>query len=133
MVQTNRKIRLETTFKKLLADVFTPVGIYLRLRDRFRDTILLESSDHHAAENSFSFICINAVAGIEIIDVKNIEFKLPGNTPERTEIKNVSDVPRILWEFMQKFDVQEITDKVAKTSQSLFGYTTYDAIQFLIQ
>jgi anthranilate synthase component 1 len=51
---------------KMLADIFTPVGITLRLRDRFRDTILLESTDHHAAENSFSFICINAIAGIEI-------------------------------------------------------------------
>lgn len=51
-----RKIEIQTTCKKLLADVFTPVGIYLRLRDRFRDTILLESTDHHAAENSYSFI-----------------------------------------------------------------------------
>ena len=61
-----KKIEIKTTCKKILADVFTPVGIYLRLRDRFRDTILLESTDHHAAENSYSFICINAIGGIEI-------------------------------------------------------------------
>ena len=53
-----KKIEINTTCKKLLADVYTPVGIYLRVRDRFRDTILLESTDHHAAENSWSFICI---------------------------------------------------------------------------
>ena len=52
-----KKIEIQTSCKKLLADVYTPVGIYLRLRDRFRDTVLLESADHHAAENSFSFIC----------------------------------------------------------------------------
>ena len=40
-----RKIEINTTCKKLLADVYTPVGIYLRVRDRFRDTILLESTD----------------------------------------------------------------------------------------
>jgi len=50
----------------MLADVFTPVGIYLRVRDRFRDTILLESTDNHVADNSYSFICINAIAGMEI-------------------------------------------------------------------
>ncbi|MEI9958702.1 MAG: hypothetical protein WDM90_20870 [Ferruginibacter sp.] len=49
-----KKIEIKTTFKKLLADVYTPVGIYLRLRDRFRDTILLESTDFHAGENSYS-------------------------------------------------------------------------------
>ncbi|MES2881325.1 MAG: hypothetical protein V4676_04195, partial [Bacteroidota bacterium] len=61
--ERNKKINIETSVKKMLADIHTPVGIYLRLRDRFRDTILLESTDNHAAENSFSFICINAIAG----------------------------------------------------------------------
>ena len=125
-----KKIRLETKFKKLLADVYTPVGIYLRLRDRFRDTILLESTDHHAAENSYSFICINAIAGIEITNTKKIEFKLPNSNPERVDIKNVAAVPELLWEFMQKFDVQTEKDKTARAAQGLYGYTTYDAIQF---
>src|SRR5215213_3624478 len=77
------KIHIRTEVKKMLADVFTPVGIYLRLRDRFRDTILLESTDNHAAENSYSFICINAIAGIEIQNKKSIEFKLPGQPPKK--------------------------------------------------
>ena len=83
-----KKINIQTSFKKMLSDVYTPVGIYLRLRDRFRDTILLESADSHAAENSFSFICINAIAGIEIIDEEKLEFKLPTQQPERIHIKN---------------------------------------------
>src|SRR3954447_4945023 len=78
-------VQIETTVKKMLADVYTPVGIYLRLRDRFRDTILLESADHHAAENSYSFICINAIGGIEIRD-GIIETKLPGQNAERTAL-----------------------------------------------
>jgi len=48
----------------MLSDIYTPVGIYLRVRDRFRDTVLLESTDYHAAENSYSFICIQAIGGV---------------------------------------------------------------------
>jgi anthranilate synthase component I len=125
-----KKTEIRTSVKKLLADVYTPVGIYLRLRDRFRDTVLLESTDHHAAENSWSFICVNAIAGIEIIDTKNLEFKLPGQHPQKIGIKNTQEVPAILWEFMQRFDVERSAVKEARFAQGLFGYTTYDAVQF---
>jgi len=125
-----KKIEIKTNFSKLLSDIYTPVGIYLRVRDRFRDTILLESTDYHAAENSYSFICINAIAGIEITDIKNIEFKFPGQHPERVKINNTSEVPALLWDFMQKFDVQPANEKPVKTAQGLFGYTTFDAVQF---
>lgn len=114
----------------MLADVYTPVGIYLRVRDRFRDTVLLESADSHAAENSYSFICINAIAGIEISSKQSIEFKLPGQQPERIAIKDTSEVPVQLWDFMQRFDVQPAAQKEAKFAQGLFGYTTFDAVQF---
>ena len=124
-----KKIALQTNCKKMLADVFTPVGIYLRVRDRFRDTILLESTDHHAAENSYSFICINAIAGMEITSTKSIEFKLPGLPPEQAPIKNTLDVPQLLWDFMQRFEVSG-KDKEARFAQGLYGYTTYDGVQF---
>jgi len=125
-----KKIEVNTTCKKLLADVYTPVGIYLRVRDRFRDTILLESTDHHAADNSWSFICINAIGGIEITSLESIEFKLPKQNPERVAIKNVMEVPALLWNFMQNFEIRKGDVKEAKYAQGLFGYTTYDAVQF---
>jgi anthranilate synthase component I len=125
-----KKIPLQTTGKRMLADVFTPVGIYLRLRDRFRDTVLLESTDHHAAENSYSFIGINAIAGMEISTAKSVEFKLPGQHPEKVIIKNVTEVPRLLWEFMQQFEIKKGDTKEERFAQGLFGYTTYDAVQF---
>jgi anthranilate synthase component 1 len=124
-----KKINITTNCKKLLADVFTPVGIYLRVRDRFRDTVLLESTDHHAAENSYSFICINAIAGIEISSVKSIEFKLPGQPPEKAAIGKTSEVPELLWDFMQRFDITAAS-REARFAQGLYGYTTYDAVQF---
>jgi len=114
----------------MLADVFTPVGIYLRVRDRFRDTVLLESTDHHAAENSYSFICINAIGGIEISTTNQVEFKLPGQKPERVSVKNTSEVPDLLWNFMQRFDVKTPDTKEGEFGQGLFGYTCFDAVQF---
>ncbi len=82
-----KKIRLETTFKKILSDIYTPVGIYLRVRDRFRDTVLLESTDYHAAENSYSYICIHAIGGVEITNADQMEFKLPGRADRKISIK----------------------------------------------
>lgn len=114
----------------LLADVFTPVGIYLRLRDRFRDTILLESTDFHSSENSYSFIGINAIAGMEISSAQSIEFKLPGQDPQKMEITQTQQVPQLLWEFMQRFDVKASPTREGKFAQGLFGYTSYDAVQF---
>jgi anthranilate synthase component 1 len=124
-----KKIIINTKCKQLLADVFTPVGIYLRLRDRFRDTVLLESTDHHAAENSYSFICINAIAGIEITNTNSIEFKLPNQQPERVTIEEVRKVPGLLYEFMQRFE-NTSDRKEARFAQGLYGYATYDAVQF---
>ncbi len=114
----------------MLADVFTPVGIYLRLRDKFRDTILLESTDHHSSENSYSFICINAIGGMEITSKESLEFKLPGQKPEKISLNNTNEVPTLLWNFMQKFDIKRGESKEEKFAQGLFGYTTYDAVQF---
>src|SRR6478735_3211985 len=105
------KIEIETKYKKMLSDVYTPVGIYLRLRDRFRDTILLESADHHSVENSFSYIGINAIGGIEITNYSEIEFKYPDHNPEKKEINNTTNIPALLWSFMQQFQVNKVDDK----------------------
>ena len=113
----------------MLADVHTPVGIYLRLRDRFRDTVLLESTDHHAAENSYSFICINAIGGIEI-DGNVIETKLPSQNAQRETLKGNEDLQHILWSFMQSFEVTAEEPKLASLGQGLFGYFTFDAVQY---
>jgi anthranilate synthase component 1 len=126
----SNKIIINTTYKKLLADVYTPVGIYLRLRDRFRDTILLESSDFHAGENSYSFIGINAIAGIEIRNKKVLEFKLPAQPAEKIDIKNPTSVPQLLWDFMQGFEIKQVAPNPINAAQGLFGYCTYDAVQF---
>ncbi|MEQ1624596.1 MAG: anthranilate synthase component I family protein, partial [Sediminibacterium sp.] len=125
-----KKIKLETISKRMLADVFTPVGIYLRLRDRFRDTVLLESTDHHVAENSYSFIGVNAIAGMELSSTSSMEFKLPGQKPEKAVLKQAADAPNALWDFMQHFDIVPTEEKEAAFAQGLYGYASFDAVQF---
>ena len=121
-------IKLTTTVKKMSSDLYTPVGIYLRLRDKFRDTILLESTDHHTAENSFSFIAVNAIGGIEIVDQHQIEYKIPGRLPVTQPLAS-QDVATLLWDYMKLFQVSS-TDRQLNFAQRLFGYTAYDAIPF---
>lgn len=128
-----KKVEIKTSVKKMLADVYTPVGIYLRLRDRFRDTVLLESTDHHAAENSYSFICINAIAGIEIRNNNVVEFKLPAQAPEKIQLKGNEDLKNVLWNFMQRFESSEaspVGGGLVGASQGLYGYFTFEAVQF---
>jgi len=125
-----KKIEITTIYKKLLADVFTPVGIYLRLRDRFRDTILLESTDFHTNDDSYSFIGINAIAGIEITSKEAVEYKLPGQKAEKIAITNAAEVPGLMWDFMQRFMINPISEKPVHVGQGLFGYSTFDAVQF---
>ena len=125
-----KKTELSTSYKKLLADVFTPVGIYLRLRDRFRDTILLESTDFHVGENSYSFIGINAIAGIEIKDLHEIEYKMPCEEPKKIPVNKSTVIADEIWNFMQRFALEKPAENPVNMAQGLFGYTTYDAVQF---
>ena len=60
------KYKLKTFSKKLLADTLTPVNIYLKLRDVYAGSILLESSDYHGHENSLSFICCDPMASFQV-------------------------------------------------------------------
>jgi len=123
-------MQLTTTGKKILGDIYTPVGIYLRLRDRFRDTILLESTDHHANENSYSFICINAIGGIEVKDNKSLEYKLPGDEAVKKTLDQQLNIPQYLWDFMKHFEVEKPVDPQYLFAQGLYGYTCFDAISF---
>jgi anthranilate synthase component I len=125
-----KQIQLTTTFKKLLADIYTPVGIYLRLRDRFRDTILLESTDFHVGENSFSIIGINAIAGMEISNYDEIEYKLPLREAQKTKIDQGTKVTNELYHFMQNFAISGKPVFPVNKAQGLFGYTAFDAVQF---
>ena len=124
-----KKIVLRTEVTRMLADIHTPVGIYLRLRDRFRDTVLLESTDNRAADNSRSFICVNAVAGIEVDADGRVETKHPGEKPEVVKADRGMTVPFLLESFMDRYE-PVASGPEAAFAQGLYGYTGYDAVRF---
>lgn len=124
-----QKIKLKTTVKSTLSDLFTPIGIYLRLRDQFRDTILLESAGNQNTDNNFSFIAVNAIAGIEIKNYTEAQIKFPLESPETLNIEN-EKLTDLLQNFSKVFECELANHEIAKSAQGLFGYTSYDAIPF---
>ena len=125
----SQNIKIKTTVKSLLADLFTPIGIYLRLRDQFRDTILLESAGNQNSENSYSFIAVNAIAGIEIRDYHEAEFKFPLENPLKINLKD-EKLTDLLQNFSNCFECEKPNLEIGKQAQGFFGYTSYDAIPF---
>ncbi|WP_343701804.1 anthranilate synthase component I family protein [Chitinophaga sp.] len=123
-----KRIQVKTRSKHMLADVFTPVSIYLRIRDKFPGSILLESTDSHASENSFSFIGIKPVAGIEVTSTDVFEFKYPGQPVERKQLKSRQEVLREMDAFLKSFSFSEKSP--LPFAEGLFGYSTYDSVQF---
>lgn len=117
-------IKLNTTHKKLLADTVTPVSIYLKLRDKFENPILLESSDYHGADDSFSYICCEPIARFE---VKGDRFKqsLPEEVTEGEVLGK--EVMAKLDQFVASFEASENPFKFI--NNGLFGYIGYDAVQ----
>ncbi|MGX9985667.1 anthranilate synthase component I family protein [Soonwooa purpurea] len=128
-MKINNKIHIKTNIKSQLADLHTPIGIYLRLRDQFRDTILLENAGNQNSENSFSFICVNAIAGIEICNYDEAELKFPLENPIKVSLKN-QKLTTLLQEFSDCFVCETPDLEIGKQAQGLFGYTSYDAIPF---
>ncbi len=111
--------------KKVLADIITPVSIYLKLRDIYPNSILLESSDYHSHQDSYSFICLQPVADYIVSDFL-ITIKSPEQTVETIPVKDKNTVPDTLKHFISNF-----SNKGEKTSiDGVFGYTGYDAIQY---
>jgi len=121
------KFKLNTTYKKLLADTFTPVSIYLKLRDKFPNSILLESSDYHGNENSFSFICIEPVASFKV-ENEIITINYPDSNTITKPIDSFTSIPNEISSFANSFDIS--TNKFKFLNNGLFGYISYDAVRY---
>ncbi|MBL4663370.1 MAG: anthranilate synthase component I family protein [Flavobacteriaceae bacterium] len=129
---------LKTYVKKLLADTLTPVSVYLRLRDKFPISLLLESSDYHANDNSFSYICCNPIASIKIHREKVTRTFPDGQVIETalSELINSSNkqdggptgVPQLLENFAASFSSEDNSFKFI--NNGLFGYMSYDAVRY---
>lgn len=121
-----KKYKLTVRTKSLLADLQTPVGIYLKIRDVYPESALLESSDYHGGEDSYSFIGLDPIARFKV-ENRQVTCSYPDNTYQ-TEIlgkdEKLTDKFRL---FMQDFDVQ---DEGKSKFNGFFGYTSYDAVSY---
>lgn len=118
---------LYTHYKKILADTITPVSIYLKIRDKFPNSLLLESSDYHGSDNSFSYICFNPIASI-LVNKNTIEQLYPDGSSKTNNALNVS-VTEEINKFTKRFKVN--SDKDFKfINNGIFGYTAYDAVKY---
>jgi anthranilate synthase component 1 len=107
------------------ADVHTPVSIYLKIRDLFPESALLESADFHGNENSVSFIGVQPMARFEVRD-GTIRMDYPDGSSERRSIQ--PSVVDALDGFIHSFEVVNEGNGVAYNG--FFGYTAYDAVRY---
>ncbi|AEE19960.1 anthranilate synthase component I family protein [Dokdonia sp. 4H-3-7-5] len=119
--------KLKTSSKRLLADTITPVSVYLRLRDRFPNSLLLESSDYHANDNSFSYICCNPIASIEVGN-GIITQQFPDGKSEEITVTDDTNVVGVLDAFAKAFSSSKTAHKFI--NNGLFGYLSYDSVQY---
>ena len=116
---------LNTEHKKILADTLTPVSAYLKIRDVFPHSLLLESSDYHANNNDFSYICCNPIASIELKNgVLSTQYPDGSSTVEQAD--SSMDIPERIHQFSQQFDSERFPFKFI--SNGIFGYIAHDAV-----
>ena len=121
------KFKLKTFYKQILADTITPVSVYLKIRDKFPNSILLESSDYHANDNSFSYICCNPIASIKVENEMVVQ-RFPDGTTTTIPLDKNQDVTELLDAFAQQFSVDNQDFKFI--TNGLFGYIGYDAVRY---
>jgi len=120
----------KSVHKKIIVDTLTPVSIYLKLRDQFSNTILLESSDYIAKDNSYAYICCNPVSKFYVKkNVLTIEY--PDKKIEEKKLNDLSNIISELTDFISKFNISEEHEKNKKfITKGLFGYMSYDSVKF---
>lgn len=121
-----KKYLLKTYSKKFLVDTITPVSVYLRIRDKFHNSLLLESSDYNSNNNSFSYICFNQIAKFEVFNNEIIK-----QFPDNFEVRDSCTKDNILKEletFINSFEINK--SDLPFINNGLFGFTAYDAVQY---
>jgi anthranilate synthase component 1 len=120
-----KKIQFKTTSKTKIADTVTPVGLYLRFRDAYANTLLLESSDYHSKEESFSFIAIEPVVSIKA-ENHYLSISHKGVLLENKKIgRNFNSI----FESYSETIALDCSSEL-KSFNGLYGYTTYDSVQY---
>ena len=122
-----KRFSLRSKHKKILADTITPVSVYLKVRDVFPHSILLESSDYHANNNDFSYICCNPIASIELKN-NQLTTNYPDGSSVNIKVDKKTNIPEMIHAFSQEFVTKKFPFKFI--SNGIFGYVAHDAVQY---
>jgi len=119
------KYTFHTKTKKILADLHTPVSIYLKIRDTFPQSALLESSDFHANENSTSYIGLEPIASVEV-NRGVCTIKYPDESHHEQQLTDSFTIADALSGFIADIEVKGPD----KNACGLFGYTTFNCVKY---
>ncbi len=122
-----KKFNIKTKTLKLLADTITPVSIYLKIRDIYPNSLLLESSDYHGNENSYSYICLKPLASFET-DNGSVTEIYPDGSTTTTRLIDKNTFNQRFTSFIESFVQFELTGEIPVNG--LFGYVSYDAVEY---
>jgi anthranilate synthase component 1 len=121
------KYNIKTRCQTLLADLQTPVSIYLKVRDIFPESALLESTDFHVVDNRYSFIAVKPLAKFTA-DKGAVTEEYPDGKKEVIVLDQSNSLPALLDEFVKQFNVDSTGNNTG--INGFFGYTGYDAVQY---
>ncbi len=120
------KIKVKIVSRKILADIITPVSIYLRIRDLYPGSVLLESSDYHSTHGAYSFIGMDLLSEF-IVNKGLISVRLPSGTEKQYVPDAQNTVVDYLNSYLHSFELSGTEEK--RMIDGIFGYVSYDAIE----
>jgi len=120
-------MKLEVKSKTMLADLQTPVGIYLKIRDLYTNSVLLESSDYHGVENSYSYIGFCPIGGISVNRFL-IKEEYPDGSKIETQVTDKLTVAERFDAYLKSVELVKNDNPVG--INGLFGYSSYESVQY---
>lgn len=109
----------------LPGDLSTPVSTYLKVRDLFAQSALMESSDYHGSENNRSFIGLEPLASFSVSHGKAIML-YPDKTEHQVDITDNYSVSDAFDDFIKMFSVEGNDSAYC----GLYGYTSFNAVRY---
>jgi anthranilate synthase component 1 len=122
-----KKIKLNNYHKKIFADTITPVEVYLKIRDIYPNSLLLENSDYMLANNNYSFICFNQIGYIKIKN-NEITFSYPGETVNSKLLSKNEKVSDIIHQYLDRFETSKSDFKFL--NNGLFGFMSHESVKY---
>ncbi len=121
----SRLYSYNTTCRHIIGDLHTPVSIYLKVRDLYPQSALMESSDYHAGENSMSYIALCPLASIGV-NKGIVTESYPDGESESYNLGGEVSVESAINKFLTSFSVKGEGNSVC----GLYGYTTFNAVKY---